>query len=104
MTNGKFIPTIIITQELHTEYRGYTLQGREFVLKFPQPRKDEGIFLDGVSVMDEYWVVSKEEYMRVVPEARGRDFDSEEVYIPTFVARMSFRPCYVRSSERSLLE
>ncbi len=102
--NSKFIPTIIIVQELHTEYRGYTLQGREFVLKHPQPRKDEGIFMDGAKVVDEYWVVSKEEYMRVVPEARNQDFDSEEIYIPTFVARLSFRPCYVKSSAQTLLE
>jgi hypothetical protein len=99
-----FIRTIIIVQELHAEFRGYTLKGREFVLKYPTPRKDEGITIDGGRLLDDYWVVSKEEFMRVVPEARNRDFDSEEIYIPTFVARISFRPAYLKSSARTLLE
>lgn len=96
MASSPLIPTIIIVEELNEEIRGYPLKGREFVLKEPSTRRDEAILLDGTKILDEYWVVSKEEYMRVVPEAGGADFDGDVVYIPTFVARLSFRPCYIK--------
>lgn len=83
-------------EELNADIRGYPLKGREFILKEPHPRKDEAILLDGAKILDEYWVVAKEEYMRVVPEARGRDFDGDAIYIPTFVAKASFRPSYIK--------
>lgn len=98
-SNKKFIPTIIIVEELHAELRGYPLKGREFVLKEPTPREDVAITLEGAKVKDKYWVVSKEEYMRVVPEARKNDFNSDDVYIPLFVAQLSFRPCYVKTTQ-----
>lgn len=91
---SSFDITIIITQELHARERGYSLVGREFVIKDKTPREDEAIHLDGKRVKDHYWVVSKEEYLRVVPEAGN--VDVEEVYIPTFVARVSFRPKRLR--------
>lgn len=93
----KFLPTIIITVELHTEQRGYTLVGREFYLKEPMPRKDVAEHLDGVEIPGEYYVISKKEFMRVVPEARKYDIDSDEVLIPTFAAKPSFRPRYLRN-------
>lgn len=91
------IPTIIIITELHAEMRGYSMRGREFVLKEPKPRKDEAVTLDGATMPGDYWVVSKEEFMRVVPEAAREDFSSDEIYIPTFVAKLSFRPAYIQS-------
>lgn len=101
MFNSKspFISTIIITEELHTDIRGYSLIGREFILKEPEPREDFAITLEGCRIKDKYWVISKAEYMRVVSEARTIDFDSEEVYIPLFVARKSFRPSYLNTTK-----
>jgi len=93
-----FIPTIIIVEELHAEFRGYPLKGREFILKEPLPREDFATTLEGAKVKDKYWVVSKAEYMRVVPEQKY-DFDSDEVYIPLFVARLSFRPRYLKNTK-----
>jgi hypothetical protein len=98
------IPTIIISAEVHAEIRGYNLQGREFVLKEPHPRKDEAITLDGARMAGDYWVVSKDEFMRVVPEAAGSDFNSDEVYIPTFVAQISFRPAYIRPKMQRIIK
>jgi len=94
-----FIKTIIITAELHDHIRGYPLKDCEFELKEPNPRKDYGITLDGFSIMDEYWVISKEEYMRVVPPAQHEDFDSDEIYIPIHVAKPSIRPCYIKKKK-----
>jgi len=101
MFNSKspFISTIIIVVELHENIRGYPLIGREFILKEPNPREDIAITLEGIRIKDKYWVISKSEYMRVVPEARFRDFDSEEIYIPLFVARKSFRPGYLNTAK-----
>ena len=100
-SKSPFIPTIIIVEELHAEIRGYYLKGREFVLKEPTPREDVATTLEGVRIKDKYWVVSKAEYMRVVPEQRY-DFDSDEVYIPVFVARLSFRPQYIKTTKVTL--
>jgi hypothetical protein len=99
MFNSKspFISTIIIVEELHSEFRGYFLKGREFVLKEPVPREDFAITLEGTKIKDKYWVVSKQEYMRVVPESL--DWDSDEIYIPLFVARLSFRPRYLKTTK-----
>lgn len=99
-SKSPFIPTIIIVEELHAEIRGYPLFGREFVLKEPMPRDDVAITLEGCRIKDKYWVIAKSEYLRVVPEAS--DFDSDEVYIPTFVARVSFRPRYLKTTKVSL--
>jgi len=97
-SKSPFISTIIIIVELHEDIRGYSLLGREFILKEPQPRDDVAITLEGARIKDKYWVISKAEYMRVVPEA-NRDFDSNEVYIPLFVAKKSFRPRYVHTTK-----
>jgi hypothetical protein len=97
------IPTIIVVQELHAEFRGYYLKGREFRLAKPLPIKDEATTLDGKKIVDDYYVVSKEEYMRVVPEAQNKDFDGDYMYIPTFMVKPSFRPMYIKSSPKKLL-
>lgn len=80
--------------ELHADLRGYPLVGREFFLKEPVPRKTQVTTLDGTTVDGEYYVVALNEYLRVVPEARNERFGSDEVFIPTFVARRAFRPGY----------
>lgn len=99
-SKSPFIQTIIIVEELHTEFRGYALIGREFILKEPFPREDYAITLEGNKVLDKYWVVSKKEFMRVVPEAP--DWNSDEIYIPLFVAKPSFRPRYVKTTKIGL--
>lgn len=93
-TKGKIISTIIIIVELNAEMRGYSLKGKEFRLKYPNPIKTEVETLDGCKLVDNFWVISKKEYMRVVPEAKDKDFDTDEIFIPTYVAKQSFRPCY----------
>ena len=92
--DSHFIPTIIIVDDAQAYLRGYSLLGREFVLKEPVTRDDVAVTLDGSLLKEKYWVVSKKEYMRAVPEANNNDFDSDEIYIPWFVAKMSFIPCY----------
>ena len=96
MAASPFIPTIIIVQELHAEIRGYPLLGYEFELKEPRPRHDKAITLDGEEIVDDFWVVCKREYYRVVPIAQYENTTGDEVLIPTFIARLSFRPCYVK--------
>jgi len=96
MAASPFIATIIIVEELHAEYRGYPLLGCEFELKEPVPRRDEAITLDGEKIVDNFWVVCKKEYYRVVPAAQYENTTGDEVLIPTFIARPSFRPCYVK--------
>jgi len=95
MVDSHFIPTIIIVDDAQAHLRGYSLLGREFVLKEPVTREDLAYTLDGSMLKEKYWVVSKKEYMRVVPEAQN-DFDSDEIYIPWFVAQFSFIPCYYK--------
>jgi hypothetical protein len=92
MTN--FIPTIVIVADPQADIRGFSLQGREFVLFESSPRFDEGISLDGIKLLDKHWVVSIKEFLRVVPEWK-HDFKSETVYIPVHLARLSFRPAYL---------
>ena len=92
-----FIKTIIIQQDPHDHLRSYSLLGREFILKESEPRTDEGITLDGHLFLDQYWVVSVAEYVRVVPEATNQDLlNSNVIYIPVYVARPSFRPSYIK--------
>jgi hypothetical protein len=91
-----FIPTIIITVELHAEIRGYPLLGREFILKEPLPRKECATTLDGEEVVDDFWVVTKEEYIRICPEAQYQKLEGDVILIPTFIAQPSFRPCYIK--------
>jgi len=99
MTNlNHLVPTIIIIVEVHAELRGYPLLGREFLLKKKTPVRETALMLDGQKVESEFWVVSKDEYMRVVPEARVKDFDSDEILIPTWVAQFSFRPVYSKNT------
>lgn len=90
-----FITTIIITTDLHDNVRGYTLKGREFKVEHKQPQKLEALTLDGHKVVDEYWVVSLKEYLKVVPEAANDRFEDDKVLIPTFVCVPSIKPCYL---------
>lgn len=94
--NSPFVPTIVIVEDMQAHLRGYSLLGREFLLKYPTPVEDDGITLDGAKIKDKYWVISKQEYLRVVPECR--DFDGDEMYIPLFVAKFTFRPKYLKST------
>lgn len=96
---AKLIPTIIIVKEIQTEIRGYSLLGREFELKDPKPRKVCVITLDGKKIEDEHWVISKNEFMRVVPEANNLDYNAKEIYIPIYVAKLSFRPGYIKKTK-----
>jgi len=94
---SSLVPTIVIIEDMQAHLRGYSLLGREFLLLEPVPREDTAITLDGVKVVDKYWVVSKKEYFRVVPEAA--DFDGDDILIPLFVAKFSFRPSYIKSTK-----
>lgn len=98
-THSSLIPTIVIIEDMQAHLRGYSLLGREFVLKEPVPREDIAITLDGLQIKDKFWVVSKPEYLRVVPEAV--DFDGDEMLLPLFVARFTFRPNYIKSTKLS---
>lgn len=94
-SKSSLIPTIVIVEDMQAHLRGYSLLGREFEIKYPTPIEDIGITLDGSKYKDKYWVISKSEYLRVVPEAG--DFPSEEMYIPIYVAKFTFRPKYIKS-------
>lgn len=96
-THSALVPTIVIVEDMQAHLRGYSLLGREFFLKEPVPREDIAITLDGAQVKDKFWVVSKSEYLRVVPEVK--DFDGDEMYIPLFVARFTFKPKYIKSTK-----
>lgn len=99
MKSGHFIPTIIIVQELHAEIRGYPLLGREFILKEPLPQRQQATTLDGEEVIDDFWVVTKEEYIHVCPEAQYQRLEGDVVLIPTFIAQPSFRPSYIKQTK-----
>ena len=88
-------PTIVIATDPQAEYRGYSLAGREFVLKEPNPRFDECLHTDGVVLKENFYVIDRGEYLRVVPEASRAEHPNSEVYIPVYVARRSFRPRYL---------
>ena len=89
-----FIPTIIIVDDSNFHVRGYSILGREFRLKEFEPRLDECKHLDGLVFKDKYFVVDRQEYLRVVPEAMKSEL-SADVYIPVYVAKRSFRPKYL---------
>lgn len=91
---SRLVDTIIITNELHAEYRGYRLIGKEFVLKEPYPVKARAQMLDGSVVDDYFWVVATSEYVKRVPEAANED-NGEYILIPTFIAIKSFKPFYL---------
>lgn len=90
------LPTIIIMEDPQAHLRGYSLVGREFFLKEPAPRRTKAKMLDEVEITDEFYVLRIAEYLRVVPEAQRQNFPTEEILIPTFVARCSFRPAYIK--------
>ena len=92
----KMIDTIIIVYDWNKIERGYSLERREFVLKKSFPCKCEATMLDGVRILDEYYVVDLNEFIRVVPEAATMKFDSNEVHIPVFAVQRSFRPEYIK--------
>lgn len=92
---AELVPTVIISVDPQAEVRGYSLAGREFILKEPNPRLDECLHSDGVTLKDSYFVVDRKEFLRVVPEASRTEHPNSEVYIPVYVARRSFRPRYL---------
>ena len=92
------VPTIIITVDVQNDLRGYSLFGREFTLAQTIPVKSEARSLENTVIVDEFWVVSKAEYMRVVPEAAKLDFDSDTVLIPVWAATFSLRPKYSKKT------
>jgi hypothetical protein len=94
--NSPFIPTIVIVEDMQAHLRGYSLLGREFILKYPAPYEDEAVTLDGARIRDKYWVVSKKEYLKVVPESP--DFAGDDIYLPLFVAKFTFRPRYIKAT------
>lgn len=93
---SSLMPTVIIVADPHAPARGYSLLGREFFLKEPNLREDDAKMIDGVVMRDKFWVVSLEEYIRVVPEAANKDF-AKDVYIPWYAGKVSFKPCYIKS-------
>jgi hypothetical protein len=95
MNQPQIVPTIIIAVSIHDDIRGYSLTGREFFLKEPHPRKTVASTLDGVTLEEKFWVIDLNEYLRVVPEAQKERFTSDEILIPVYVARVSFRPKYL---------
>ena len=94
---ARLVNTVVIDVDPQCEIRGYSLVGREFVLKEPNPRFDECRHSDGVILKETFYVVAVEEFLRVVPEASRSDHPGREVYIPVYVARRSFRPRYLPS-------
>jgi len=92
----RFIPTIIIVEDPFEVVRGYSLKGREFILREPKPVFSQSKTLDEVIVDDHHWVIDIQEYLRVVPEAAREYGSAKEVLIPVFVAKPSFRPEYVK--------
>ena len=91
------VATIVIIDDPGEEERGYSLLDREFYIRYPGPVKGEGAYNDGQIVEAEYYVVSLEEYMRVVPEAsNSNEKFTKDIFIPTYLATMSFKPSYVK--------
>ena len=96
MSNANpLVATVIIIDDPGAEERGYSLLDREFVSKYPGPVKGEGQYSDGKIIEADYYVITLEEYVRVVPEARQSNENfTKEIYIPTHLATMSFKPSY----------
>lgn len=89
--------TAVIVDDPGESSRGYSLVDREFFLKYPQPIKAEGEYLDGKVVEAEYFVVSLKEWMRVVPESRDENYKfTDEILIPKHLAVVSAKPCYMK--------
>lgn len=83
-------PTIVIREDPYAATRGHSILGREFILHNPYPVRDTGILMDGTRIEDEYYVVTKEEYIKRVPEQK--DIAGDFVYIPVMFARISLYP------------
>lgn len=95
-TKAKLKPTIIIIMDPQSEIRGYSLLGKEFFLKDgPQPAERKVITLDGVEFVEVHYIISRNEYLRVVPQAVKYHEIEPEVCIPVYFAQRSFRPEYV---------
>lgn len=88
---SKYDLTIIICEELHDDLRGYKIKNKEFRLKYPHPQKRQAITLDGCIAEDSYYIVGADEYVRVT----GKNINDNEVLIPLWAARVSFRPKYL---------
>jgi len=92
-----FVATVIILEDPGAEERGYDLTDREFVSKYPGPVKGEGAYNGGKVIEGDYYVVTLQEYVRVVPEPRNDNANfTEEIYIPKHLATMSFKPTYAK--------
>jgi hypothetical protein len=89
----RLVQTIIITSDPQVMVRGYSLLGREFFLKGNLETR-EALTIDGFKIVDKYFPIDKKEYLRVVPEAP--DYSSDTILIPQYMARLSFRPRYIR--------
>lgn len=95
--SSPIVATIVIIDDPGEYERGYSLLDREFVIKYPGPIKGEAAYNGEQVIEGDYYVVSLEEYMRVVPEARNDNSKfTKEIYFPTYVATMSFKPSYVK--------
>lgn len=88
----KFDFTLIIVQDPSIIVRGYSILGREFRLAHPSVVKDECRTLDGAVFMDEGYLIDRQEYLKVVPEASPSEYRDRYVFIPKWAGRVSFRP------------
>lgn len=94
ISKARLVDTIIIKHDSSSHMRGYSLVGREFVLKEVFPVRRKAKTLDGAEIEDQFYVIDLPQYLKVVPEANNSRFDNNEVLIPVFAAMRSFRPEY----------
>jgi len=100
---SRFDKTIIIVNDFfYPERPTVNLQGREFRLKEPLPQRRKARDLSGFEFEDEFFVVSVQEFIKVVPESTSWDL-TNEILIPSILCTQSLRPKYINSSPRSLL-
>lgn len=96
-TSTPYVATIVVVEDPF-EGRGYDLVDREFFLKYPEPVLAEAEWLDGTKMKERYYVVSLEEFMRVVPEAQ-KDASvkwTENILFPIDFCNRSFKPKYIK--------
>jgi hypothetical protein len=93
-SGARLLPTVIIIADPHAHIRNYSLLGREFLLKKPLPVKTKATGLDGIDIEETFYVIALSEYQRVVPEFK-KDSEREEVLLPVYVCKPSFRPEYI---------
>lgn len=83
---------LIITEDPSNLIRGYSILGREFRIKNTNPVEDEVLSLDGAKFAAAGYLIDTHEYLRVVPEASKQEYRGPFVMIPTWAARVSFKP------------